>query len=1031
MKRIVLLLLIIAILMPMGLTVAANSKDVNYARGLKWDKKVGGPTVVMTEDGAIMSDINYPWDSVGCDILPALKDALGEKESVTVKLTVEIKAALKDGNQSGGVCLHPLIRGSGSYAATGDADWNREYESTLGGDAPLFSMSGSNIMMSLSSEILSIPSGAWVTYEKVMKLTHNQVMCPILSEWMLCVDGIEPTGGLESVEMRNLSICIEENRFAGDDVWNGDIPQPKDEYTAQVWSPAEIILHSTIDYDNPYTATEIDAVFTHTDGTQITLPGFWMGGRVWAVRFSPTKTGEWSYSVSCKDPENTGLNATGRVIATETDSSTELSAHGFVTTLKDQRYYQYADGTPFFWLGDTNWQAPTQVSTTVCNYPGCDCGSQFKHIVNDRLEKGFTVYQTYFVPEGGNGERGLWLDAGHREPDVALFNEKIDGMFEYLGQQGMVIALGLGCHSSTMNMMKLDDFLRFTRYIVARYACYSIVWITGQEITDTGASATPGYSVFDCYMEAAATVERLDGYNHPNSAHMYPMYATDERAVRLDTSDWHDSWTVQGGHVNENGFATGRSKSYYESYYNAAGSGYHKTFIEAEANYEEINCGPFTGYESNRIGAWRAMLCGSAGFTYGVTGVWACCFSTSTFTGWYDGMSSYSYEPWYMGIGKPGSYEVSYMKQFFLDIGPWQELVPRFDDTSYGSRINSEKILLASTEDASVAVVYLYGLRKTQKLGTVEKLDDTKTYDVYWFDTRTGRYIPVEKDVKTSGGTYTLPQLPTQQDWVLLITSVGLDEHYEESLPTDLNPEYTALPTGTPVTPEKVTAVGGITYEGYEKASQTMTDHTLRLYDGDPTTVWTPSANRTTQTFLFDLGKAQKLTHITITPATGTVIPHFRVYGSNDGVLWTVITDTSLREAEYSGVGSEPLQGVYRYVRVLLLNAETVFDDVTYETVNNPMTHETYSVTKITDIQICSDGEGTPLPEVKVESSLYKTDEDVDNTEEVVKPDNGSVSDTDSDGLDNDRYYVLGAAVAVLAVAAVGVILLIKRRKGK
>ena len=49
-------------------------------------------------------------------------------------------------------------------------------------------------------------------------------------------------------------------------------------YTASVLSPVEIRLHSTVLYENPFVATEIDATFTHTDGTTVSIPGFWREG---------------------------------------------------------------------------------------------------------------------------------------------------------------------------------------------------------------------------------------------------------------------------------------------------------------------------------------------------------------------------------------------------------------------------------------------------------------------------------------------------------------------------------------------------------------------------------------------------------------------------------------------------------------------------------------------------------------------------------------------------------------------------------
>ncbi|MBP5661631.1 MAG: DUF5060 domain-containing protein, partial [Clostridia bacterium] len=53
------------------------------------------------------------------------------------------------------------------------------------------------------------------------------------------------------------------------------------DYEAELWNPVEIRLVSTVNYDNAYTDAELDAVFTHEDGTVISLPGFWDGGQNW------------------------------------------------------------------------------------------------------------------------------------------------------------------------------------------------------------------------------------------------------------------------------------------------------------------------------------------------------------------------------------------------------------------------------------------------------------------------------------------------------------------------------------------------------------------------------------------------------------------------------------------------------------------------------------------------------------------------------------------------------------------------------
>lgn len=1003
----------------------------NYAADLVWNKTVGGPSATLTDTGAVMAGLRNSWDSVGCDILPALKEALGEADSVALKLTVALKATMKAGSEGKAVKARPLIRGTNTKGGLGDSEWNSQYTKAMGNDAPIFAMYSNNIMGFMGND-LSLADGEWCTYELALELTRKQIECALLSEWIFCIDNL---GGVDlskvdNIEFKDLTITID-NSIPGDN----DQPENNDhlitDYQGEIWSPVEIVLWSSKAYRNPYVETEIDAVFTHSDGTKITLPGFWKEGRTWAVRFSPTKTGEWSYKITCSDKENTGLTKSGVITAAESTGETELSKHGFVSVNRGQRYYSYADGTPFFWLGDTNWQAFTNLSTTVCNYPGCTCGSQFKHIVDNRVEKGFTVYQTYFVPEGGNGEKSLWLDNGHKQPDTEVFNGKVDEMFQYLHEKGLVVALGLGCHTSTMSRMNLEDFLRFTRYVVARYACYSVLWISGQEITDNTASATPGYSAFDCYLEASSLIETLDGYSHPNSAHMYPMNIDDERAQRLDKSGWHDCWTLQGGHCLI------QPMDFYRGYYEAPITGVIKPFIEAEANYEDINCGGFTGYDLNRNSAWNAMLCGSAGFTYGTTGIWASSFSTSNYTGWLGESSSFSYDPWYMGLDKPGSFEVSYMKEFFTAIGPWYELIPHFDNSRSAAFLKRGKSAMAATEDASLIVAYFYNDR-SESTGTIRILNEEKTYDAYWFDPRTGKYIPIAQGITAQNGEYEVPSRPDKRDWVFLMTSLGLGAHYEEDIPADLNPSYEQVaPTGTPVTPVRVEAVGGITYTGSPKDAQTMTDHTAWLFDGDPATVWTPFANRSTQTFLFDLGTPQKLTHVSITPAAGTIVPLFRVYGSNDGRLWSILVDTSAREHANPGAGSEPLAGTYRYVKILLLNAEAVnvgqdqVNTLGYEATFNPMTGNCYSVTRISDILIYSDGEGTPTPDrlVAPDSSDHPGTTETDTADQDTTVPDGEPTDTDTEGPEKGCRSALSAAAVPAAAVCAAAACMGKKRK--
>ena len=83
----------------------------------------------------------------------------------------------------------------------------------------------------------------------------------------------------------------------------------------EIYRRCEIVLHSTKTYENPFMDVDIDAVFTHEDGTVITLPGFWNGEDEWKVRFISEKTGKWTYTVTCTDESNSSLCDSGVIEA--------------------------------------------------------------------------------------------------------------------------------------------------------------------------------------------------------------------------------------------------------------------------------------------------------------------------------------------------------------------------------------------------------------------------------------------------------------------------------------------------------------------------------------------------------------------------------------------------------------------------------------------------------------------------------------------------------------------------------------------
>jgi len=813
--------------------------------------------------------------------------------------------------------------------------------------------------------------------------------------------------------------------------------------TAELWTPVEIRLTSSVSYKNPYKDATIEAVFTHDDGTVIKTPGFSYDGKnEWAVRFSPTKLGNWSYSITCSDTTNASLTKTGTINAIASSKQTAIAQHGFVKIHESGRYYTYADGTPFFWLGDTNWQSPNFVSATSCNAPGCTCGSQIQHEVNDRISKGFTVYQTYFSSSGG----GLWKSS-YSKPNYDRFNKEIDKIFSTVNEAGMVIALGFGLHTGTPTGMQQDDLLTFVRYCIARYSCYNIVWITGQEITNTKASATKAeagaknadgsekkyLTCMDVWESVGELVGQIDGYDHPNGAHMYPMKSNDSRAMELNSLDWHEAWILQGGHGN-----SPQTKDFYQSYYIAGGS---KPFIEGEKCYEEINCGGFTGCNSPRLSAWKSILCGCCGYTYGASGVWidsqAC----------YGEDDSYSYDPWFTGLGKQGSFEMQYMAEFFENIA-WETLVPRYSDSSYikyadgdNDKLKEQKVL-ATNEAGTLAVAYFYNSSTTTF--TISKMA-AGTYKAYWYDVFDGKYIAINDITVGSDGKVTVPDKPNGDDWVFLITKDGLKNgYYEGKVFTDLG---SGASEGTVVKPVSVTATGAYK-QANAKANAKLDVMITNLYDGNTSTTWTANADRASQTFIYDLGEAKDLSFIKITPASGIKLDRkLRVYASNDLQRWTLIVNNNNRDNNYEGSAiAEKLSGGYRYVKVFLccpddiaeaeaktLSAQGVKIHTNPKSASVP---QYYTKLEIAEIEIFATGTSANPVEVKfVQSTATNSNGETNNGGTTVDVNtNGEITTANEEvkkSNGNGKILLIVGIVGGVVVVGAAVVIVVALKGGK
>ncbi|HHE72352.1 MAG TPA: DUF4038 domain-containing protein, partial [Chloroflexi bacterium] len=136
--------------------------------------------------------------------------------------------------------------------------------------------------------------------------------------------------------------------------------------------------------EDPFNELELDVVIRHADGESWRMPAYWAGGQEWRVRFTPPKAGLYETTTMCTDPDSDLHCVCGGLEVAPSAGANALFAHGPLRLAASRRTLEYADGTPFFWLGDTWWMGLCQ----RLSWP-----DDFQELTADRVAKGFTVIQ--------------------------------------------------------------------------------------------------------------------------------------------------------------------------------------------------------------------------------------------------------------------------------------------------------------------------------------------------------------------------------------------------------------------------------------------------------------------------------------------------------------------------------------------------------------------------------------------------------------------------------------------------------------
>ncbi len=445
-------------------------------------------------------------------------------------------------------------------------------------------------------------------------------------------------------------------------------------------------------------------------------------------------------------------------------TGTLFTAEAQIPLLKissNKRFFQTADGKPFFWLGDTGWLL----------FAKCDRADAVKYL-DTRKQQGFNVVQVMVLHDvnikNAYGDYAL-KNADVSMPDVTPgnnFNDTVaydywdhaEFIIDEAGKRGIYVALvavwGSNVKSGKVNLRNAESYARF---LAERFRTRNnIIWVDGGDI--------PGNEGMEVWKKIATTIKKYDN-RHLMTFHPRGRYSS---------SDWfhHEPWLdfnmIQSGHKDYSQDTSSKELHHYgEDNWKFIGADYKmkpvKPTLDGEPSYENIPHGlhdslqkRWTDADVRRYAYW-SVFAGAAGFTYGENAIMQ--FYTKGSGGGSFGVN----QNWKETIHATGAQQMQYVKKLMLG-------------RSYFDRVPDQGLLIdngerydhiLATRGKNYAMFYSYNSKPFKV--AINKLNFFPGRGI-WFKPSDGQTINISEYRNSTTATFDPPgETMDGNDWVLIL----------------------------------------------------------------------------------------------------------------------------------------------------------------------------------------------------------------------------------------------------------------------
>lgn len=531
------------------------------------------------------------------------------------------------------------------------------------------------------------------------------------------------------------------------------------------WQPAELAFTATTDCPAPLSSWTLTATLTAPDGQTLKIPGFWDGARNWKVRFLPTAPGTWHWQTACTPAANAGLDGLSGSLNVQPPAAGEanaLYAHGGLLKVSpDKRYLTHTDGTPFFWLGDTWWFSPADLTPLRgSTHPGTP--SMYRLLIDTRAAQGYsTVHMAFLGRSGVNGDYQSVFD-GRVLPD---YWQEIDAYISYANSHGIVPVIGFGFHQG-LNQPSLEQLQNLWGYVLARYAAHAITFLICGEYNQAGGQdpVTKAATLSDAdtlripkMLALGQFIKDHDPYRRAMTVH--PWWYGGEKQQAW-SAPWYDFIMLQGGHGKE-----GPPPKFYRDTYARQPA---KPLLEGECTYEGIFSFSDAVVRGN---AYKAIQCGSFGYTYGAQGLWYPNQSAADtkFSEWGPTV------PWWEALARPGAAQLGHLRHLYESL-PWWRLTPAGEGavvadtaaTPAAVQTPAPEVLVKQDGQALFVAYFTAGALAGRDHGALTGAAPGARYRLTLADPRTGKRHDAGLATTTPTGQIPLPARPDALDWLLI-----------------------------------------------------------------------------------------------------------------------------------------------------------------------------------------------------------------------------------------------------------------------